>query len=201
MRVLRRVFLAALFLIVFCPWSLAASGESDQAVAERVLGPQWKHLSCRAGMVFAGTVLADRVQTARTDRNVPSIAMRFRVDRAIAGVEPGQVLTIQEWTGAWSIQPPMRRGERFLLFLYPLSRLGLTSLVGGSQGQIPLDPTGRYILGHRLWASARMQNAAQPTASLARGSASAACATHTPADRAPVTLDQLERAIRSARGE
>ena len=37
---------------------------------------------------------------------------------------------------------PMRKGEHFLLFLYPPSRLGLTSPVRGAQGQVPLDAGG-----------------------------------------------------------
>ena len=115
MRNRRPAFLAALVLAALCALSTAAACESDQAAAKRVLGPQWKHLSQRAGRVFAGSVLSDRIQTARTDR-VPSIALRFRVDRAIAGVQSGQVLTIHEWTGAWSLYSPMRRGEHVLLF-------------------------------------------------------------------------------------
>jgi hypothetical protein len=68
--------------------------------------------------------------------------LSFRVDEPIAGVERGQILTIREWAGAWSMHRPMSRGEHILIFLYPPSRLGLTSPVGGSLGQIALDPSG-----------------------------------------------------------
>jgi len=195
MRVPRQAFFAAIVFTAICVLSRAATCESDESAADRVLGPQWKHLSRRAGLVFAGTMLSDRIQTARTDRGVPSIALRFRVDRAIVGVV-GQILTIHEWTGAWSLYPPMRRGEHVLLFLYPLSRLGLTSPVGGPQGQVRLDATGRNVVEHRPVVSVSLQNAMRSGAMSPRGSAS-----NTGITRTPVTLDQLERAIRSARGE
>jgi hypothetical protein len=136
-------------LVVALLTSFAAAQQSDQAVAERVLGPQWKQLSRRAGMIFAGTVLAspsgsnrepanDRLVMATATGITPAAQLSFHVDEAIAGVKQGQVLTIREWPGAWSRQRPMRQGERLLIFLYPPSRLGLTSPVGGSLGQVPL---------------------------------------------------------------
>ncbi len=151
--------------------NVALGQPSDQVIAERVLGPQWKQLSRRAGMIFAGTVLAPAIQPvtnriAKTDQlalgtspgTPPATQLSFYVDEAIAGVKQGQLLTIHEWSGALSGQRPMRQGEHFLLFLYPPSRLGLTSPVGGSLGQVPLTTSNISVL-------------------------------------------QLERAIRSARGE
>jgi hypothetical protein len=154
-------------------FSVALAQQSDQAVAEHVLGPQWKQLSRRAGMIFAGTVLAPSThpvadETLATDRiamgtnavgttamganaaeTTPGIALpvqfSFHVDEAIAGVERGQVLAIREWAGALTRQRPMRLGERFLLFLYPPGRLGLTSPVAGAQGQVALDTSGKNI--------------------------------------------------------
>ncbi|MGA6988386.1 MAG: hypothetical protein WBZ01_20185 [Terriglobales bacterium] len=168
--------------------SFAAAQQSDQAIAERVLGPQWKQLSRRAGMIFAGTVLWTPAQaattktatiqtatapTAATDRAVPgttpAVELSFRVDEAIAGVEPGQVLTVHEWAGAWAMHCPMSKGQHILIFLYPPSRLGLTSPVGGSLGQVALDLTGKKVTGKNLSQS--------------------------------VSVIQLERAIRSARNE
>jgi hypothetical protein len=105
------------------------------------------------------------------------VELCFRVDEAIVGVERGQILTIHEWAGAWAMHRPMTSGQRILIFLYPPSRLGLTSPVGGSQGQIALDPSGKSI-----------QNASPPWL---RG----------PLNNGNVSVVQLERAIRSAREE
>lgn len=187
MRASKRALVIALaFVLNLGVPSFAAAQESDQAVAERILGPQWKQLSRRAGMIFAGTVLTSATRTvtaptAATDQTVPgatpAIQLSFHVERAIAGVERGQILTIREWAGAWSRHRPMRSGQHILLFLYPPSRLGLTSPVGGSSGLIALDaaldPGGQVL-------------SAQPPI---------------PADTRGVPIVQLERAIRSARQE
>jgi hypothetical protein len=181
--------------------SFAAAQQSDQVIAERVLGPQWKQLSRRAGMIFAGTVLTAATQTAiaqtvtaqtaAPDRGVsaavpgttPAVQLSFRVDRAIAGVEQGQILTIHEWAGAWSMHRPMSSGQHILIFLYPLSRLGFTSPVGGSLGQVALDPSGKIVA----------KSEQKPPAPIGVRNESA--------NTRSVSVVQLERAIRSARGE
>src|SRR5713226_3237322 len=205
----RRVLVVALACLSnfcpanFCLSSFAAAQQSDQVIAERVLGPQWKQLSRRAGMIFAGTVLTaatqtatdhtaatDRASSAATPAATPVVQLSFRVDQAIAGVEQGQILTIHEWAGAWSMHRPMRSGQHILIFLYPLSRLGFTSPVGGSLGQIALDPTGKNVskTGQKPPAPTGVRNEllSQPPVS---------------ADLRSVSVVQLERAIRSAREE
>jgi hypothetical protein len=181
MRVSHRTLAVATSLLILCLSTFATAQLSDEAAAERAFGPQWKHLSRRAGMIFAGTVLAaagtdaqpDRVFPATTSGPLPAIQLSFRVDEAIAGVEPGEVLTIHEWAGAWSMHRPMLPGQHILIFLYRPGRLGLTSPVGGSLGQIGLDSSGKNVLN----------------------------ATKNPTSRDNITVVQLEHAIRSARSE
>ena len=207
MRVLRRglvvalVCLSNLCLSNFCLSGFAAA-QSDQVIAERVLGPRWKQLSRRAGMIFAGTVLTATAPsvttptvttpTAAADRVVPgttpSVQLRFRVDQAIVGVEQGQILTIHEWAGAASMYRPLHSGQHILIFLYPPSRLGLTSPVGGSLGQVALDPSGKNVVAQKpaVATGLRNESSIQPRASVDNGS---------------VSVVQLERAIRSAREE
>ncbi len=205
MRASRRVWVVALVCLSnFCVSSFAAAQQSDQVIAERVLGPQWKQLSRRAGMIFAGTVLATvtptvTTGTGATDRLVPgttpAVQLSFRVDKAIAGVEQGQVLTIHEWAGAWSMHRPMTRGQHILIFLYPPSRLGLTIPVGGSLGQVALDLSGNNV-------SKDMQelDAQRPAAAIGFRNASSPRPRAT-VDNGRVSVVQLERAIRSAREE
>ena len=175
-------------LSVFClsisPLAASAQG-ADQVAAQGVLGPQWKQLSRRAGMVFAGTVLSIGAQGPRIDRVLPTAVsapppnqlLSFHVDEAIAGVETGQILTIHEWVGARSMHSPMRVGEHVLIFLYQQSRLGLTSPVGGSLGQVEVDATGKKV---SPLASRRLSGAT---------------------NTGSVSLLQLKRAIRRAREE
>jgi len=144
----RRVLVIFIACVSFFLSNLAAQ-QTDQVTAELVLGPQWRQMSRRAGMIFAGTVLNASMWTPVTDRAVagatPAVQLRFRVERAIAGTQPGKILTVHEWAGAWSRHRPMRKGQHVLIFLYPLSRLGFTSPVGGSLGQVDLDPNGKKV--------------------------------------------------------
>ena len=134
-------------------------------------------------MIFAGIVVATPIRgltghavkttTAAGSRPVagttPAVELSFRVDEAIAGVERGQILTIHEWAGAWSMHRPMTTGQRILIFLYPPSRLGLTSPVGGSLGQVALDPSGKNVIVRRTGVALSWQNAS---------AAAIACASH-----------------------
>ena len=204
MRASRRVLTVAVACLLNCGlWNLAlsrfaAAQQSDEVVAERILGPHWKQLSRRAGMIFAGTVLSTTTQTATTQHTgtgrsagaTPAIELRFRIEEAIAGVDPGQVLTIHEWTGAWTMHRPMSKGQHILIFLYPPSRLGLTSPVGGPLGQVALDPSGKSV----------SKTTPRPTFALNLRSSSSAPPRPT-VDNARVSVLQLERAIRSARSE
>jgi len=194
-----------------------AAQQSDQVLAERVLGPQWKQLSRRAGMIFAGTVLSaaaqnGTTQTAATDRidrgTTPAVQLSFHVDEAIAGVERGQVLTIHEWAGAWSMHLPMSKGQHFLIFLYPPSRLGLTSPVGGSLGQIALDSSGQTVsFVHVVRKEAQNPDAPNPNAPKPAVAIAITPRKESPSQpgaplgTANTSVVQLARAIRAARGE
>ncbi len=197
-------------LLSFCLCRSAAAQEPDQVVAERVLGAQWKQLSRRAGTIFAGTVIAAGAETttsqtvttqaATPDRVAPgkasALQLTFRVDQAIAGIDRGQILTIHEWAGALSMQRPMRPGQHFLIFLYPPSRLGFTSPVGGSLGQIALDPSGKNISeheGHKSISPVVLQSELPPRPFVPVVDGKRV--------NGNVTVVQLERAIRSAREE
>ncbi len=190
----------ALACLTLCPLSAFATAPADEAAAERVFGMQWKHLARHAGMIFTGTVLSSGTPLAQTP--TPSgvasnsrlgrdlVEVRFRIDRPISCVEAGQILTVHEWAGVFSSQPELRSGERVLLLLYPPSRLGLTSPVGGAQGQIRLDSTGD-MLAERSPRSKLGGKAAQDSPATANASAV----------RKRIPVAQLVRALRAARGE
>jgi hypothetical protein len=140
---------------------VAAAQPTDQLLAARVLGQEWKKMARTAGMVFSGTVLGVEASPANY-QPVPAIQLKLRVERAIAGVEAGEVLTIRVWMGAWSMHRPMHPGEHVLLLLYPPSSLGLTSPVSGAHGQIALDASGTRVAAplkeHMTWDTRRTVN-------------------------------------------
>jgi hypothetical protein len=183
----------------------AEQASSDRLIAERVLGPQWKQMAGRAGIIFIGTLLADdRIDNdhapVAADQFLPASAtilpplptthLNFRVERAIAGVEAGQILTIREWAGVPSVHRPMNAGQHVLLLLYPPSRLGFTSPVGGALGEVLLDAAGKNVIEPN--AMARFRSLDVPETSTSSASS------HVAGGRT-ASVRQLERAIRRAR--
>jgi hypothetical protein len=105
------------------------------------------HMIHLAGAVFAGTVTAISRSPVSTKDTVATVAITFHVDRGIKGTITGQDFTLHQWMGLWnSGQQRYRMGERVLLFLYPASKLGLTSWVSGSLGHFSFDSLGRILL-------------------------------------------------------
>jgi hypothetical protein len=104
-----------------------------------------------AGMIFSGTVSKIQRRPATRAQALETVAITFHVENAIRGATPGQDLTVSQWIGLWSGGQRYRIGERVLLFLYPPSKLGLTSLVAGPVGRFNLDAWGRILLSaHHL---------------------------------------------------
>jgi hypothetical protein len=99
-----------------------------------------------AGTIFAGTVTAIVRRPATGGQAIETVAISFHVDNAIRGATPGETFTILQWMGLWSSGQRYRVGERVLLFLYPPSKLGLTSCVAASLGRFRIDPAGRVLL-------------------------------------------------------
>lgn len=99
-----------------------------------------------AGTIFAGTVTGIARRPATHGQSVETVAITFHVERALRGTTPGDDLTISQWIGLWSSGQRYRIGEHVLLFLYPPSKLGLTSCVAGPIGRFYIDPLGRVLL-------------------------------------------------------
>lgn len=108
-----------------------------------------------SGMVFSGTVQHIERRPATADRAVETVAITFHIDQAIKGVTSGEDLTISQWIGLWSSGQRYRVGERVLLFLYPPSKLGLTSCIAGPMGRFELDARGRVLLSAQHLAAFR----------------------------------------------
>lgn len=112
-------------------------------------------LTRAAGSIFSGTVTAIARHPAASSQTVETVAITFRVENAIRGATPGEYLTISQWIGLWSGGQRYRVGERVLLFLYPASKLGLTSCVAGGLGRLPIDAWGRVLLSAQHLAAFR----------------------------------------------
>jgi hypothetical protein len=104
-----------------------------------------------AGIIFSGQVLSvDREEKQSEQTFIPNAAptsITFQVEDGVLGALTGQRLTIHEWAGLWNNGEHYRVGERVFLFLYPPSRLGLTSSVSGRIGRFAIDGGGRIHIG------------------------------------------------------
>lgn len=116
--------------------------------------PGFARLIQRAGIIFSGTVIRiQRTSAGTPGESAGTVAITFHVESAIRGTRTGDSLTITQWMGVWSGGQRYRIGERVLLFLYPPSKLGLTSSVGATVGRFAVDPSGRVRLSaQQLWA-------------------------------------------------
>jgi hypothetical protein len=112
-------------------------------------------LARSAGTIFSGTVTAIARQPATRGQAVETVAITFHIENTIRGAVPGEDLTISQWSGLWSTGQRYRVGERVLLFLYPPSKLGLTSCVAGGIGRFAVDPWGRVLLSAQHLAAFR----------------------------------------------
>lgn len=107
------------------------------------------HMVHAAGMIFSGTVIRIERHPAANGQSVETVAITFQVENSIRGTTPGHRLTISEWSGLWSSGQRYRMGQRVLLFLYPRSKLGLTSVVAGPMGRFDVDQSGYVLLSSR----------------------------------------------------
>src|SRR5580692_6897509 len=103
-------------------------------------------VSGAAGTIFSGTVARVERQAATSAQPVETVSITFHVENALRGASPGERLTISQWVGLWSSGQRYRVGERVLLFLYPKSKLGLTSCVAGALGRFTIDARGHVVL-------------------------------------------------------
>lgn len=104
-----------------------------------------------AGLIFSGTVRSVERRPATRGSAVETVAITFHVESSLRGVASGKDLTISQWIGLWASGQRYRVGQRVLLFLYPPSKLGLTSSVAGPMGRFNVDERGRVLLSaHHL---------------------------------------------------
>ena len=132
---------AFLFALLF---SVPVFAVRPPPITEPVL-PNVPKLTKSSGYIFAGTVKSvDRI-TPRNPLSAPVMRITFQVQRGMLGVSSGKTLTINEWAGLWQTGDRYRVGEQVLLFLYPPSKLGLTSPVGGWSGHFNVGQNGKVI--------------------------------------------------------
>ena len=135
----QKALLAFAFLI--CEVTLATAATPPTTLQ---LSPAFRELARASAYIFVGTVTSVSVNSPGVS-TLPTIAVTFRVQRPYRGVRMGQLLQIKEWAGLWNSGQGYTVGEKTLIFLYPPSKLGLTSIVGQPAGRIRASRSG-FIL-------------------------------------------------------
>jgi len=142
---------------------LPRTEQSPQITPSRPLPPiiPWgpigfPRIAQAAGIIFSGTVTSVTRRPATRAQAIETVAITFHVEQAIRGATPGEELSISQWIGLWSSGQRYRVGERVLLFLYPPSKLGLTSCVAAPMGRFAVDPWGRVLLTTQHLSAFRM---------------------------------------------
>ena len=94
-----------------------------------------------AGLIFSG--VCTNVENIENDpeANLPVYKYTFKVTDAIKGTGNREFITFKQWQ-ATSKDAGYNIGEKYVLFLYPESKLGLTSPVGFLQGQFNVEIRG-----------------------------------------------------------
>jgi hypothetical protein len=106
-----------------------------------------------AGIIFSGRVTSIRRAPLPAGEGPACTTVTFQVDHAIRGIAQAQSLTIHEWAGLWNGGERYHVGENLMLFLYPPSKLGLTSPVAGEMGRYAVDSQGRILMNGQNSAS------------------------------------------------
>ena len=132
-------------LLIFLLVSIATTVELPRPT-ERPVIPKLHSLARKSGYIFSGTVKSvERIPPGNAN-SIEVMRITFQVDKGYVGVRSGQELVIRECAGLWQSGEGYRQGQRLLLFLYPPSKLGLTSPVGGAGGRFAVDPGGRIVI-------------------------------------------------------
>jgi hypothetical protein len=131
--------------VAFTTVALAAQTTAEPLPAAAFNALTLRQLTRSSGYIFAGTVTGIQAG-ASAPHKLATVRITFHVDQSIRGVRSGQSLSTREWAGLWESGERYRVGQRLLLFLYPPSKLGLTSPVGGWQGRFAFDSQGKFIL-------------------------------------------------------
>ncbi len=93
-----------------------------------------------ADRVFAG--VCETIESLEKDpaSNLPVVKYTFTVSEAIKGVTTDKI-TFTQWKPT-AVDAGYEIGQKYVIFLYPDSRLGLTSPVGYMQGKFEVEKKG-----------------------------------------------------------
>lgn len=143
---LKRSFTVLLLSLLFCNNFAKAYVVDSKNADGRFIGHfvfdtlplNLEALAETADRVFVGTCIS--VKEIKKDKvaKVPVVKYTFKVNDEIKGIQGKTEVSFKQWK-ATTREAGYRIGEKYVLFLYPNSSLGLTSPVGFLQGQFNIN--------------------------------------------------------------
>jgi len=154
MRVSRRGLAIAIICLSNLCLPNSAVAQSDQIAAERILGRQWrKSFASRRDDLPPVPCSPPQVSPRQPSRpDWPQFSQSSCAFVWTARSRASKCPRFSRFTNGLQHGPCRTQcfaGQHILLFLYPPSRLGFTTLVGGALGQIALDAGGKIVAGKR----------------------------------------------------
>lgn len=134
------LLLAFVLVFAFVPCSFAQNVKSNNRVIFDSLPLNLEEITNSADRVFAGT--CEKIEEIEKDplSNLKVVRYTFRVLETIKGVSTDEI-TFTQWKPT-TVEAPYVIGKKYVMFLYPNSRLGLTSPVGYMQGKFLVEKAG-----------------------------------------------------------
>lgn len=134
------LLLIFVLVFVFVPFSFAQNVKSNNRVIFDSLPLNLEEITNSADRVFAGT--CKKIEEIEKDplSNLKVVRYTFRVLETIKGVSTDEI-TFTQWKPT-TVEAPYVIGKKYVMFLYPNSRLGLTSPVGYMQGKFLVEKAG-----------------------------------------------------------
>lgn len=92
--------------------------------------------------IFTGRCISvEEIEKDNDSRNLPTVKFTFKVTEGIKGIGNKKEVSFKQW------KPTVRNanyqiGKKYVLFLFPDSKFGLTSPVGFLQGQFEIEEKG-----------------------------------------------------------
>ena len=152
--------------LIWLLWPAIAAGAQQQVVGgpDASVTAALANLSQRAATVFVGQVVGIR-------RDAGVVEVQFRVDTPVVG-QAGGSYTLREWAGMWPQgESRYRLGQRALVFLHGTSSAGLSSVVDGAEGMVPVmaDSKGTLLLDVRRLSTRVQRQLGEPLADVSDG--------------------------------
>ena len=137
---------AAFSAVLFAADSSPVQNATSSSTQSLSSGPSLQLLTKHAGYIFQGVVTRVAMNAGKGPNDAGTMSVTFRVTHGLRGVRDGETFTIHEWAGLWNGVTRYKPGEHVVLFLYPQSRLGLTSPVAGALGKFSADANGKIVI-------------------------------------------------------